>query len=307
MSAEVRIPSYAKINLRLDILGKRADGYHELRTIFQTISLHDELRLRPTRPGKISLTIHGNDALAAEPIEKNLAYRAVAAAREKLKIKTGVHIDLHKTIPAGGGLGGGSSNAAAALLGYLQLTKKRLPLSVLMELAASLGADVPIFLFGGRALGAGRGDEIYPLPDIAKLHLLVVVPKDIRVPTPQAFQWVAAPERDAATLTKLAADPKLWEFCALSWSAQGRGLSNDFEAAVFQRHNRLEQIKQVLLHSGAAEASLAGSGSAVFGVFPSPTMARRAAVRFPHDQAFVCETISRDRYARALKSASVVR
>ena len=307
MGAEVRIPSYAKINLRLDILGKRADGYHELRTIFQTISLHDELRLRPTRDGKISLAIHGNDALAAEPTEKNLAYRAVTAVREKLRIKTGAHIDLHKTIPAGGGLGGGSSNAAAALLGYLQLTKKHLPLPVLMELAASLGADVPIFLFGGRALGAGRGDEIYPLPDIAKLHLLVVVPNDIRVPTPQAFQWVAAPERDAATLTKLAADPKLWEFCALSWSAQGRGLSNDFEAAVFRRHDRLEQIKQVLLHSGAAEASLAGSGSAVFGVFPSPTMARRAAVRFPHDQAFVCETISRDRYARALKSASVVR
>jgi 4-diphosphocytidyl-2-C-methyl-D-erythritol kinase len=305
--AEVRIPSYAKINLRLDILGKRADGYHELRTIFQTISLHDELRLRSTRDGKISLAIHGNDALAAEPTEKNLAYRAVAAARQILKIKTGAHIDLHKTIPAGGGLGGGSSNAAAALLGYLQLTRKRLPLPVLMELAASLGADVPIFLFGGRALGAGRGDEIYPLPDIAKLHLLVIVPRDIRVPTPQAFQWVAAPERDAATLTKLAADPKLWKFCALSWSSQGRGLSNDFEAAVFQRHNRLEQIKQVLLHSGAAEASLAGSGSAVFGVFPSPTMARRAAVRFPHDQAFVCETISRDRYARALKSAGVVR
>src|ERR1700760_3441453 len=191
MGAEVRIPSYAKINLRLDILGKRPDGYHELRTIFQTISLHDELHLRPTRDGKISLAIHGNDALAAEPEEKNLAYRAVAAAREKLKIKTGAHIDLHKTIPAGGGLGGGSSNAAAALLGYLQLTKKRLPLPVLMELAASLGADVPIFLFGGRALGAGRGDEIYPLPDIKKLHLLVVVPKDIRVPTPQAFQWVA--------------------------------------------------------------------------------------------------------------------
>jgi 4-diphosphocytidyl-2-C-methyl-D-erythritol kinase len=304
---EVRIPSFAKINLRLDILGKRADGYHELRTVFQTISLHDELRLSATKSRDISLTIHGNDALADEPGEKNLAYRAIQAARKRLKIRAGVHIDLRKTIPAGGGLGGGSSNAAAALLGYLQLTNNKLPMAVLMELAASLGADVPIFLFGGRALGAGRGDEIYPLPDIKKLNLLVVVPKGIRVPTPDAFRWLNAPKRNAATLTKLAADPKLWEFCALSWSAQGSGLSNDFEPPVFRRHNRLDQVKQVLLHSGAAEASLAGSGSAVFGVFPSPALARRAAVRFPHDQTFVCETVSRDRYLNAVKSARVVR
>jgi len=304
---EVRIPSFAKINLRLDILGKRADGYHELRTIFQTVSLHDELRLRTTKSSEISLTIHGNEELARELVRKNLAYRAVEALRSELKIRRGVELELHKTIPSGGGLGGGSSNAAAALFGYLQLVGGKLPMAVLLELAASLGADVPIFLFGGRALGAGRGDEIYPLPDIAKLALLIVAPRDIRVPTPDAFRWLNAPLRNAATLTKLAADPKLWEFCALSWSAQGNGLSNDFEKPVFKRYNRLDQIKRVLLQKGAAEASLAGSGSAVFGVFPSPTMARRAAVGFPHDLTFVCETISRDRYLRAVKSARVVR
>jgi 4-diphosphocytidyl-2-C-methyl-D-erythritol kinase len=304
---QVRIPSFAKINLRLDILGKRADGYHELRTIFQTVSLHDELRLRGSKSNEISLTIHGNEELAREPVKKNLAYRAVEALRSELKIRRGVELELHKTIPSGGGLGGGSSNAAAALFGYLQLIGRKLPMAVLLELAASLGADVPIFLFGGRALGAGRGDEIYPLPDIAKVALLIVAPRDIRVPTPDAFRWLNAPLRNAATLTKLAADHKLWEFCALSWSAQGNGLSNDFEKPVFKRHNRLDRIKRVLLQKGAAEASLAGSGSAVFGVFPSPTMARRAAVGFPHDLTFVCETISRDRYLRAVKSARVVR
>jgi 4-diphosphocytidyl-2-C-methyl-D-erythritol kinase len=304
---EVRIPSFAKINLRLDILGKRADGYHELRTIFQTVSLHDELRLRACKSNEISLTIHGNDQLAREPMEKNLAYRAVKVLRRELKIRRGVEIELHKTIPSGGGLGGGSSNAAAALFGYLQLVGCKLPMAVLLELAASLGADVPIFLFGGRALGVGRGDEIYPLLDIRKLTLLIVAPRDIRVPTPDAFRWLNAPLRDVATLTKLAADPKLWGFCALSWSAQGNGLSNDFEKPVFKRHNRLDQIKRVLLQKGAAEASLAGSGSAVFGVFPSPTMARRAAVGFPHDLTFVCETVSRDRYLRAVKGARVVR
>jgi len=304
---EVRIPSFAKINLRLDILGKRADGYHELRTIFQTVSLHDELRVRASKSSEISLTISGNEELAREPEEKNLAYRAVEALRRELKIRRGVELELHKTIPSGGGLGGGSSNAAAAMFGYLQLIGRALPMAVLLELAASLGADVPIFLFGGRALGAGRGDEIYPLPDIAKLALLIVAPRDIRVPTRDAFRWLKAPLRNAATLTKLAADPKLWEFCALSWSAQGNGLSNDFEKPVFKRYNRLDQIKRVLLQKGAAEASLAGSGSAVFGVFPSPTMARRAAVGFPHDLTFVCETVSRDRYLRAVKGARVVR
>jgi 4-diphosphocytidyl-2-C-methyl-D-erythritol kinase len=304
---EVRIPSFAKINLRLDILGKRADGYHELRTIFQTVSLHDELRLRASKSNEISLTIHGNEELAREPVKKNLAYRAVEALRHELKIRRGVEIELRKAIPSGGGLGGGSSNAAASLFGYLQLVGRKLPMAVLIELAASLGADVPIFLFGGRALGAGRGDEIYPLPDIKKLVLLIVAPRDIRVPTPDAFRWLNAPLRDATTLTKLAADPKLWEFCALSWSAQGNGLSNDFEKPVFKRYNRLDQIKRVLLQKGAPEASLAGSGSAVFGVFPSPTMARRAAVGFPHDLTFVCETISRDRYLRAVKGANVVR
>jgi 4-diphosphocytidyl-2-C-methyl-D-erythritol kinase len=295
---EVKVPAFAKINLRLDILGKRPDGYHELRTIFHTISLRDDLVLRASRGPGIALTISGNDQLSAEPLEKNLVCRAVDALRHELKIRSGVEIELRKRIPAGGGLGGGSGDAAAALLGYLQLTAKKLPPSRLIEIAVSLGADVPFFLFGGRALGVNRGDEIYPLPGIGKHTLLVVVPRGIRVPTPEAFRWVRAPE-----LTKSAATPKLWEFCALCWSTQGIGLSNDFERAVFQRHPRLATIKRDLLRVGAAEASLAGSGSAVFGVFPSPALARRAAVGFPDDQTFVCETISRDRYARMVKGA----
>jgi 4-diphosphocytidyl-2-C-methyl-D-erythritol kinase len=292
---EVRIPAFAKINLRLDVLGKRADGFHELRTIFQTISLHDELRLRASRSEGITLSVAGNQLLSAEPMEKNLVYRAVDALRRELKIRGGVEIELKKTIPAGRGLGGGSSDAAAALLGYLRLTKKKLVAARLLEIAASLGADVPFFLWGGRALGVNKGDEIYPLPEIAKQHVLVVSPRDIHVPTPDAYRWLKA---KALRLTKSAVNPKLWEFCALCWSAQGSGLSNDFEGPVFRRHPRLDQIKRELLQRGAAEASLAGSGSAVFGVFPSPAMARRAAVRFQDHQTFVCETVSRDRYIR---------
>ena len=310
---EVRIPSFAKINLRLDIVGKRADNYHELRTIFQTISLHDDLQLRTSRDPGIKLTIHGNPRLANEPFQKNLVYRAIDALRRELKIKSGLEIDLHKKIPAGGGLGGGSSNAAAALLGYLQLTRQRLPLERLIEIATPLGADVPFFLFGGRALGVNKGDEIYPLADVKTHAILVVAPQGIHVPTPDAFRWVNAPslpssqesasKRSRQQLTKLRSNSKLSKFCALCWSAQLAGLSNDFEAAVFRRHPRLATIKRELLKAGAAEAMLAGSGSAVFAVFPSPALARRAAVGFSSDQTFVCETISRDGYKRLVKTA----
>jgi 4-diphosphocytidyl-2-C-methyl-D-erythritol kinase len=297
---DVRIPAFAKINLRLDILGKRPDGFHELRTIFQTISLRDELHLRASRSPEIALSIEGNQPLSAEPPEKNLVYRAVDTLRRELRVGAGVQIALKKTIPAGRGLGGGSSDAAAALLGYLRLTKKKLVPARLLEIASSLGADVPFFLLGGRALGVNKGDEIYPLPDIPKLQILVVSPKDIHVPTPDAYRWL---EAKPLALTNSAGTSKLFQFCALSWSAQGSGLSNDFEGPVFQRHPRLDQIKGELLQRGAAEASLAGSGSAVFGVFPSPAMARRAAVGFPHDQTFVCESVSRDRYARLTRIA----
>jgi 4-diphosphocytidyl-2-C-methyl-D-erythritol kinase len=295
---EVRVPAFAKVNLRLDVLGKRPDGYHELRTIFQTISLHDELRLRKSSKPGISLTIRGNQSLAQEPTEKNLVYRAIAALQRELKIRDGVEIELWKAIPAGAGLGGGSSDAAAAMVGYLRLTAKRIPSEKLIEIAAGLGADVPFFLLGGRALGVNKGDEIYPLDDIPEHTVLVVSPLDLHVPTPDAYRWLRA-----SRLTKSAATPKLFRFCALSWSARVSGLSNDFEGPVFRRYPRLGRIKRELLRSGATEALLAGSGSAVIGFFPSPAKARRAAVGFPQDQTFVCETISRERYLRLVQGA----
>ena len=142
-----------------------------------------------------------------------------------------------KKIPAGRGLGGGSSDAAAALIGYLQLTRQKLETPRLLDIAAGLGADVPFFLFGGTALGIGKGEEIYPLPDPPHRTLLIVSPADVHVPTPDAYRWLHAPE--LASLTKSAANHKLFRFCALCWSAQEASLSNDFEAAVFRRHPRL--------------------------------------------------------------------
>src|SRR5260370_15481773 len=276
---EVRLPAFAKVNLCLDVLGRRADGFHELRTIFQSISLHDELGLRISQQPEVTIKLVGNAWLAGEPVHRNLVYRAVDALRREFEIRRGVEIELKKKIPAGRGLGGGSSDAAAALVGYLLLTGKKLPAARLMEIAASLGADVPFFLLGGRALGMNKGDEIYPLPDIQKRHSLVVSPKEIHVPTPDAYRWLKARPRG---LTKSATNHKLWKFCAQCWSAQGSGLSNDFEEPVFRRHPRLAQIKRALLQKGAAEATLAGSGSGGFGGFPSPPCALPPAWWFSH-------------------------
>jgi 4-diphosphocytidyl-2-C-methyl-D-erythritol kinase len=295
--SEVRIPAFAKINLRLEILGRRVDGFHELRTVFQTISLKDELRLHSTRRPGIVLAVRGDDSLSNQPVEKNLVYRAVHALCKEFQPRGGVTIELRKSIPAGRGLGGGSSDASAALLGYLRLIKKQLPRERLFEMAAALGADVPFFLEGGRALGIGKGDEIYPLPDPPRRHLLVVSPEIIHVPTRDAYRWL-----NASQLTNFPGNSKLHRFCALSWSLQGSPLLNDFEEVVFQQHTRLAEIKRDLLQNGATEALLAGSGSAVFGVFPSPAKARRAAVGFPLDQTFVCETVSRDSYRRLMHS-----
>ena len=291
MQKSVRLSAFAKVNLRLDVIGRRPDGYHELRTVFQAISLHDTLELSPLRQPEIFLEIDDPTLLAGP---ENLVYRAIEAVRKELNLRGGVRARLQKRIPVARGLGGGSSDAAAAIIGILRLTGKKLPLERTVEIAASLGADVPFFLFGGRAVAVNRGDEIYPLPDMPKRSVLVVSPRDIGVSTKDAYQWVSA------ELTNRPKPPSIWKFCALCWSRQDAGLSNDFEEPVFSRHPRLREIRDGLLQGGAAAAVLAGSGSAVFGVFRNPAQARRAARNFPEDTAFVAETLTREKYARAL-------
>ena len=290
MKKSVRLPAFAKINLHLHVLGRRPDGYHELRTIFQTISLRDTLELSISRRPGIALEVSDN-SLPSGP--ENLVYRAIETIRCETGFGGGVRAHLVKRIPVARGLGGGSSDAAAALIGMLRLTGQKVTLARLIEIAAGLGADVPFFLFGGRALAVNRGDEIYPLTDNARRAIVVVSPRDISVSTKEAYQWLSA------ELTNRAEPPNIWGFCALCWSRPGKA-SNDFEGPVFRRHPRLGEIRDRLLERGAAEAALAGSGSAVFGVFRNQAQARRAAREFPEDPVFVVETLSREEYGRAL-------
>jgi 4-diphosphocytidyl-2-C-methyl-D-erythritol kinase len=297
----ITLPAFAKVNLRLDVVARRADGYHELRTIFQTISLHDTLHLEWIRGNAIELEIAGNAALASESPRANLVYRAIAAMRAEIGIARGVRARLVKRIPAGRGLGGGSSDAAAALVALLRLSRRRIALARVMEIASQLGSDVPFFLFGGRAAGTGRGEQLLPLPDGPARGLLVVSPRAVSVATRDAYSWLALPRaRGRAALTNPRAASRLIEFCALCWSPQEAPLSNDFERAVFKRHPLLGRIKRELLQRGAADAALAGSGSAVFGVFRNPAQARRTAHWFPKEEVFVCSTVSRKQVRRAL-------
>jgi 4-diphosphocytidyl-2-C-methyl-D-erythritol kinase len=183
----------------------------------------------------------------------------------------------------------------------LRLSRRRIPLARLVEIASQLGSDVPFFLFGGRAAAFGRGEQLLPLPDGPARGVLVVSPRAISVATRDAYSWLALPRSPArARLTNPRAASRLIEFCALCWSPREAPLSNDFEPAVFERHPLLGRIKRELLRRGAADAALAGSGSAVFGVFRNPAQARRAAHWFPNDEVFVCSTVTRKQVRRGL-------
>jgi len=290
----VRLPACAKINLSLRVLGRRADGYHELRTILQTISLHDTLELELTRARGIEVEC---DLPGLATGRENLVWRAIAAMRRELGMRAGVRARLEKLIPVGRGLGGGSADAAAAMIGMLRLggsAADRVHPEQMLEIGAGLGADVPFFFRGGRAVGVGRGDEIYPLTEIRKRSVLVVSPAGIAVNTGEAYGWLRP------NLTRRRKGPKISSFCALCWRSHIAGIENDFEPAVFAKHPRLARIKRVLLERGAQEAALAGSGSAVFGIYQHPAQARRAAQSFPGDATFVVETLTSVEYRKAL-------
>jgi len=258
-----RVKALAKINLSLRVLHKRADGYHELRTIFQTISLADELEITYTPSRRTSIEL---DSQPAFP--DNLALRAAKILMRAMRSPGVVSLRLRKCIPAGGGMGGGSSDAAAVLLALPVLAGRVVPLDKLTAIAADIGSDVPFFLLGGTALGIGRGTEVYPLPSPPVRHGLAVFP-GIEVSTADAYR---------ALDIKLTSSPPLHNmrgFQALAWSL-GRGLDladwaelgeNDFEAFARARHPQLSTMLRELRRSGARVAMMSGSGSALAGMF----------------------------------------
>ena len=330
----VSVRSFAKINFGLYIGAARADGFHRLRTIYQTIALHDVIRLSVGRGSGIE--IRCDDARV--PLDSsNTCYRMAELVLRELVAKSRVIIEIDKRLPVQGGMGAASSNAVATMIALERALKKKLSPVARLKIAAEVGSDLPLFLVGGTVLGVGRGEEVYPMPELPGLPIVIVTPK-LGVSTPRAFaDWDALVESGAEPrhhtnngserLTRSEPCDRLFEVgCLLSsWltdlnfggspntgapakggSRAGKllsdlvrtGIENDFEKVVFPQYPELRDIKGALERAGAKYASLSGSGSTLYGLFRSRADAVRAASHLQEQgvKAVATSTLTRSRY-----------
>jgi 4-diphosphocytidyl-2-C-methyl-D-erythritol kinase len=314
----VTIRSFAKINLGLRIGAVREDGFHELLTVYQTIGLHDLIRVSLSRGSGIE--IRCTDPRVPKD-ESNTCHRIVEKALRAMNAKNRVVIEIEKRLPVQGGMGGASANAVAALLGLERAVKKILPAKERLRIAAEVGSDLPLFLVGGTVLGVGRGEQVYPLEDLPAMACVVVTP-EVGVSTPNAFgEWdrrisfvaggsagtaawpgrSARPRTSGEKLTLSASSDRMVElgrglsaWLSESYSGapfrRGRaenpllalvraGIKNDFEQVVFPEYPELSEAKSALERAGAKYASLSGSGSTLYGLFASKKAARAAVTK----------------------------
>ncbi len=284
----VRVRAFAKINLTLRVLGSEGDGYHQVRTAFQSLGLHDTLTFTPAR-GRWSIEC---DEPRCPSDRTNLVWRAGESLWREAGRRgspSGVHVHIRKRIPVEAGLGGGSSDAAAALRALTHLWRLRLSHDRLHAISRSLGADVPFFLQGGTALGLERGDLLFPLVDWPGSWVVLVVP-EIGVRTADAYRWW---------------DEGLGRQPARSRSAEmgllpPSELTNDLQGPVTARHPEIARLARRLRHRGAYCSMMSGSGSAVFGLFARERAARSAATALPGCRAtLVTRTLTRRQFERA--------
>ncbi len=274
--------------------GKRGDGYHELFTVFQTVSLHDTISF--AAGGGLSLTC---DDASVPTDDRNLIIRAATALRRRFGTEKGAAIHLEKRIPSPGGLGGGSSNAAVALIGLAKLWEIDAKDKDMREIAAELGADVPFFLYGGTAIGTGRGDIIEPIDDAGEKFMLTVTP-NVTAPTETAFERLNSPTLTNNDLNRIL---RVCRLEANRLDLRHSVLTNDFEESVFCAFPEIKRVKQTLLELGAVNAAMSGSGASVFAIFDK-TETRQTAIKALDPEStwrkFAVATISRDEYREAL-------
>jgi 4-diphosphocytidyl-2-C-methyl-D-erythritol kinase len=288
------VRAHAKVNLDLRVLGTRADGFHELRTVFQSLELHDTLTC-VHQPGPFRIVCR----TPGVPLDQNnLVWRSATELWKELG-RPGeprdVKITIQKQIPVQAGLGGGSADAAAALLALGRIWGGA-PVAFLRELAARVGADVPFFLSGGTALGLGKGEEIYPLVDLPP-HWVVIVRPPYGVSTAEAYSWY---DEDRAAGLR---EPRELQMLPVPWPTRAAQMINDLEPPVVRRHPEIGALKAALRDGGAVAAAMSGSGSAVFGLFRSRAVAKRVLRPLSKGGAIavLTRTLSRSRYERQSK------
>ncbi len=335
---KVTVRSFAKVNLGLFIGAPRPDGYHHLRTIYQTVSWHDLIRLSTARGSGIEIVC---DDSRVPRDQSNTCYRIAERVLETTGSPAKIKIEIQKNLPVQGGLGAASSNAVATMLALERALKKPISAADRLRIAADVGSDLPLFLVGGTVLGVGRGEEVYPQPDLPAIPIVVVTP-DIGVSTPKAFaDWDAVAAQARATnlpfpaskhhrgnmeLTHARPSDRLLEAGRVlsSWlsgstdtGALGKsgsrvgsllldlvrtGIENDFEKVVFPQYPVLRDIKGCLERSGAVYASLSGSGSALYGLFRTREAAAKGASRLQKQgwRAHATATLPRAQYWKKL-------
>lgn len=276
----IRVSAAAKLNLGLEILGRRPDGWHELVTLYQSITLRDRLDLTLEETPGVRLTVraHGLGKLDLGPDEQNLAVRAAERLRIPRGQPRGLHVALHKRIPVGAGLGGGSADAAAVLMGVDALRGLGLSRRVLETHAAALGSDVAFCLEGGTALGAGRGEILQSLPPLSSRWVVLVYP-NLTVSTREVYQAFKLGLTPLGPLRSLLKSPYSMDFRRLEQS----GLRNDLEPLVLEQHATVRRVVRELGRLGSGFVRVSGSGSSVFGFAPDRARALRWAARLARD------------------------
>ena len=285
------LPSFAKVNLNLRVPGRREDGFHEIVSILQTISLHDTLTFEGSDKG-VELTCEDK---SVPTDETNLIVKAVEALRAEFRIADGASIKLEKLIPVGGGLGGGSSNAAVTLIGLSRLWSLDVTVEVLLEIASGLGSDVPFFLHGGTVLATGTGTTLEPRPDVGLGPIIVVTP-NTWVSTRQAYRDLKAPNLTSDDSERILQNYRFGADIPVP------GV-NDFEKTVFAAFPEIANVKVRLVEVGATTALMSGSGASVFGIFENEET-RQTALKALGDRtdwrSFAVAAVSRSEYRERL-------
>jgi 4-diphosphocytidyl-2-C-methyl-D-erythritol kinase len=323
------VRSHTKINLGLSIGPVRPDGFHQLTTVYQTLALHEWVTVEARISASTSITLSSSDPRV--PTDgRNTAWRMVERCLDLLHLRAEVHIHIDKQLPLQGGLGAGSANAVAALIGLEHELDRRLLPPQRLLVAAEIGSDVPLFLLGGAVVGVGRGEEVYPLPDIASLPCVIALPAN-GVSTPQAFRdWDSlTATHPSATIGELSrsiavAFGEPHSSGVFSEAVNARedraedpllalvrtGIENDFEQVVFPQYPFLGEIKRILVSGSSTEdaalyAGLSGSGSALFGLYPTPGAAQAAFERLERHAVtgLVTRTLPRGDYWRTMMVA----